>query len=278
MVTEAARWTERPDAFDYILRGRAAMSRPPTPEKCSEAVDLFDRAIAIDPASVEAQGWLAIVLANRALDYLTGSRAADLVRAETLTARAVAAAPRSALAHYARAELLRVRRRHDEAIPEYQTAIAANPNWADAIAGLGWCKFWSGDIDETIPFHERAIRLSPRDPNVGHWYFRIGHVHLLESRPDEAILWLERAARIAPGLYFVHSYLAAAYGLTGKNDRAAAELAQALRLRGGNIFSSIALLKAKDGEPAWDCGPANIRALCEATYFTGLRLAGLPEE
>ena len=34
---EAARPTENPDALDYILRGRAAASRPPTREKYADA-------------------------------------------------------------------------------------------------------------------------------------------------------------------------------------------------------------------------------------------------
>jgi hypothetical protein len=68
--------------------------------------------------------------------------------------------------------------------------------------------------------------------------------------------------------------LAAAYALEDKFQLAAAELAEARRLSGGNRFSSIAHLKAFPG--AW--GVPKIRALYEATFFAGLRKAGLPEE
>ena len=54
-----------------------------------------------------------------------------------------------------------------------------------------------------------------------------------------------------------------------------AELAKARRLEGGNLFSSIARLKAHPG--AW-WGVPETRALFEATYFAGLRKAGMPEE
>jgi TolB-like protein len=40
---EAARSTDRPDALDYILRGRAASWKPPTPEKYAEAIGLSTR-------------------------------------------------------------------------------------------------------------------------------------------------------------------------------------------------------------------------------------------
>jgi adenylate cyclase len=278
LVAEASRSIERPDAFDTVLRGRAVMWRPPTLEKYAEAVDLFERALAIDPGSLEARSWLAIALANRALDRLSATPTPDLSRAETLAAQAVAAAPRSPHAHYARAEVLRVQRRHEEAILEYQTAIAADRNWADAIAGLGWCKFWSGEIEETISLHEQAIRLSPRDPNIGYWHFRIGLVHLLQLRLDEAISSLERAAGIAPGLSFVHSTLAAACALAGKPDRAATELAEARRLRGDGTLSSIALLKSAGGVPVGYYGPPELAALFDRAFFAGLRKAGVPEE
>ena len=50
-----------------------------------------------------------------------------------------------------------------------------------------------GPIDEAIVAQQQAIRLSPRDPGMGLWYFRIGEAHLLQSRLDEAILWFEKA-------------------------------------------------------------------------------------
>ena len=53
------------------------------------------------------------------------------------------------------------------------------------------------------------------------------------------------------------------------------ELAEARRLDGGTLYSSIAHLKAFPG--AW-WGVLKVRALFEATYFAGLRKAGMPEE
>ena len=98
---------------------------------------------------------------------------------------------------------------------------------------------------------------------------------MLQSRTDEAILWLEKARSAGPAVLFNQVRLASAYALKGETERAAAELAEAQRLHGGDLFSSIACLKAFPG--AW-MGVPKIRALYEATYFAGLRKAGLPEE
>ncbi len=78
-----------------------------------------------------------------------------------------------------------------------------------------------------------------------------------------------------PTVPWHRSGLASAYALRGEIERAAAELSEARRLNGGDLFSSIAHLKALPG--GW-WGAPNIRALLEATYLAGLRKAGMPEE
>ena len=89
------------------------------------------------------------------------SAAADLARAEELVGQALAQAPRSALSHFAKGQLLRARGLAEEAIPEYETAIALNRNSAAAMFALGQCKLLTGSIEEDIPLVEQAIRLSP---------------------------------------------------------------------------------------------------------------------
>jgi adenylate cyclase len=270
---EAIRQTDNPDALDYILRGRAAELKTPSRDNRAEAIGLFERALALDPRSVEAQSRLANSLVSRVLDGMTDSRAADMERAEWLIEQALSASPRFYLPHLAKAQLLRAQGRYADAIPEYETALAGNRNWAPAVAHLGSCKFLSGSIEEAIPAQEQAVRLSPRDPNIGNRYWRIGMVHLLQSRTDEAIPWLERGCSAVPEHAYYRSWLASAFALKGETARAAAELAEAGRLASDDRYSSLARLTAVG---RW--GVPKIRALHEATYLVGLRKAGMPEE
>ena len=269
---EAARPIDRPDTRDYILRGRATRLKPPSRENRAEAIELFERALALDRQSLAAQSWLAIALTARVLDFMAGTAAADIVRAQDLAERALAASPRSPLAHFARGQVLRAQHRYNDAILEYETAIALNRNWANAYSHLGWCKCMTGSIEELIPAQERAIRLSPRDPQIGLFNGRIGCAHLLQSRTDEAILWYERARNAAPAHPSFRTFLAAAYALKGDAERAAAELAEAYRLVGDDRYSTIARLRA-----AGSWGVPQVRALFETTYFAGLHKAGVPE-
>jgi len=272
---EAARPTQHPDALDYILRGRAALLNPDSRDSYTEAIRLFEHALSLDPDSVEAQISLAGSLASRVLIGFSDSRAADLARADGLVGQALAASPRSAYAHLVKGTVLRAQNRWKEAIPKYEMALASNPNFVAALNGLGWCKLFAGSIDEVIPLAEQAIRLSPRDPHIDPYYNLIGTVHLLQSHPDEAIVWLEKARSAAPSKPLAHLPLAAAYALSDDLDRAAAELAEARRLHSGGSSPSLATMKAGGW---WRSLSPKTRTLWEATYFAGLRKAGMPEE
>ena len=270
---EAARPTERPDAVDYILRGRAALYKPPSRDSYAEAVSLFERGLALDPRLVEAQSWLATALANRVIDNVSDSPLADIARAEGSVGQALTASPRSPLAHFAKGQVLRAQRRPAEAISEYQTVIGFNRNHVNALAAISSCKLFTGSIEEAIPLVEQAIRLSPRDPDIAVWCFQIGRLHLLQSCTDEAILWLEKARSASPALPFVHIWLASAYALKGMTEHAATELSEARGLSSDDRYTSIARLRALGHG-----GLPKVRALFEATYFAGLRKAGMPEE
>ena len=240
MAAEAARPTIHPDALDYIFRGRALLfGKSLSRENSAEAISLFAHALALDPQSAEAQTYLAGALVSRVITSMTNSAAADLARAEGLIDQALPASPRFSYAHYVKATVLRAQHRCEEALPEFETALALRRNSVGALQGLGWCKLFTGSIDEVIPLEDQAIRLSPRDPNIGYRYLLIGTVHLLQSRTDEAIVWFEKGRGSMPALPVLHSRLAAAYALRGESERAAGELAEARRLNGDH-YSSIA--------------------------------------
>jgi adenylate cyclase len=268
---ESARPTEHPDAIDFIFRGLAAFLKPLTRDSFAEAIGYFERALALDPRSVAARAFLAGSLAGRVMEGMTDTRAADLERAEALARQALAASPRSPLGHSAKGQVLRAQNHYKDAIPEYEAVIAFNRNAVGAISALAECKLHAGPIEEVVPLQEQALRLSPRDPLISNMYGRIGIAYLLQSRTDEAIVWLEKAREANPARSFPYAGLASAYGLKGDIERASAELAEARRLN-NDFFRSLTRIKARYSEVP------EMRALFEATYLEGLRKAGVPEE
>jgi len=152
--------------------------------------------------------------------------------------------PDTPLAHGVKGFLLRAQERWADAIPEYEAVIALNRNSPDAYHSLAQCKLFTGSFEEVVPLVEQAIRLSPRDPALGIWYLVIGRTHLLQSRTDEAIVWLEKARSANPAHPTIHGLLAPAYGTKGEIERAADELAAARRLSADDRYSSIARMRA----------------------------------
>ena len=279
LAAEAAKPTKNSTALDYLLQARVASMGSASAERYAQAIGLLEQALALDPQSVLIRSRLAQQLTARVMAAMPAD-AADIERARALAEGALAASPRDPLAHYARAQVLRALGHWQEAASDYEACIAGNRNFATAYAHLAQCRMLSGAIDEAIPLAERAIRLSPRDPNIGDVYIRIGIAHLLQSRHDEAIAWLERARAAAPAGVPPRVWLAAAYGLAGNHDQATSELAQARGLPTGDRYSTLGRLRAAGYHPTapGNWGVPKIRALFEATFFAGLRKAGMPEE
>ena len=215
IASEVARPTEHPDALDHIFRGRAAIYRPASRQNFTEAIAEYQQALALDPRSVEAQSRLAVALSSRLLDNMSDTTGSDIEQANFLVEQALATAPGSLLAHFAKAQLLRAQHRCGAAIPEYEAVLAANRNVLAAIGNIGRCKIYLGQLDDAVALEEQAIHLSPRDPFLGVWYFRIGQARLLQSRIDEAIGRLEKSNEENSAFPFTHAWLAAAYGLKG---------------------------------------------------------------
>ena len=155
--SEAGRPIDNPGAQDYRFRARAAAAKPSSREKYAEAIDLFERALAIDPQlPPSTKSALAVQYTGRVLDNMTDTQPADIARAEELIGQIFAMAPDTSYAHYAKGQLLRVQRRCAEAISEYAIALAYNRNNAGAFSQIAQCKMLLGLIDEAIPLLEQA--------------------------------------------------------------------------------------------------------------------------
>jgi hypothetical protein len=65
VAAEAAHRSAHPDVLEYILRARAAYAKPVSHHRNVEGIALLERALALDPRSVEAQSMMASALAGR---------------------------------------------------------------------------------------------------------------------------------------------------------------------------------------------------------------------
>ena len=77
-----AQHSVRPDTMDLYFQGMALLHKGPTPENMTEARGFFERALALDPANIDALVGMARVEVSTGLSLISNDRLADLARAE----------------------------------------------------------------------------------------------------------------------------------------------------------------------------------------------------
>jgi TolB-like protein/Flp pilus assembly protein TadD len=280
IVDAAARRIDResladPDARDLMIRGRAWHNRPTSAVMREERQHAFERALEIDPHSLDAKIGLASVLVQNCLDGFTSSsgetRAEQQARAEQLLLDALERDPNRAEAHEAMGRLRRFQNRLTESRLELETAIALDPEFAQANFQLGITLVFLGHPETTIALFEKEMRLNPRYPNIWSHHHWLGTSYLLLGELDKATDLLRQALGSNPRVYYVHLHLASALALKGDLDEAHALLAEGLKLK--PEINSLAALRRRR---TW--GNPQYWALCEKTLHAGLRRAGMPEE
>jgi adenylate cyclase len=210
-------------------------------------------------------GWTSAV---SVLDGWSAVPAEDLAAAEAAVAEALAVEPNHFVAHHVRGFVLRLRQRSRAAHDAFQTAVALNPNFASGHAQLGVTALELGRPEETVAAVERAISLSPRDPNLGPWLAIAGMAELHLGHDDQAASWLARAIETGTPVALHHAYLASALALAGRASEAQAALAEFRRAR---PTATIDRLRAQ----ALSTEPAFIAQ--RQRLYQGLRVAGLTE-
>jgi adenylate cyclase len=259
------------DARDFCMRGWAWHHRPVSATQLQEAERAFEQALVLDPGSADAKAGIALVMLNAGV---VGVRTRDLGRCERLLNEALERDAHHARSLIAMGWVRQLQERFLESRILLEKAIALDRNSAGAQVRLGFTLQDMGECEPALPHFERAVQLSPRDPNQ-HWYYNgLGTCHLNLGNLDMAIEFLLKARSGNPRIYEFPLWLAAAYGLHGDFAEATGALAAFHELKPD--ITSLAKLRAF----APRLFKSNLQAveLREKTWMRGLRLAGLPEE
>ena len=123
-----------PDAVDLAMQADAKSNLPPSKANLNDAVTLSERALALDPQNVDALTVLAETLVDRVLDRWSDDPAGDIARAEKTVDAALALQPENSWAHFAKGQIYFAKRQLGPSMTEFETAIALDPNNANAHA------------------------------------------------------------------------------------------------------------------------------------------------
>ncbi len=257
-----------PDAMDLYFQGMAWMNKGSAPDIFNQARGFFDRALGIDPASVEA-------LVGRGLaDSLLGGTFGTVDRlerfqsAEADLAKALSLAPNNATAHMAMGMLCNVTNRAERGVAQFERAFALNRNLAMAHFGVGVAKYCLGRPQESEAHVREALRLSPHDPFAFAWLATVGFAQHNLGKDEDAVVWLMRSIETNRNYSVAHFFLASALAHLGRIEEARAAAATGLS------FDPEFTIGRRRANP-FSANPAYLKQI--ERYYAGLRMAGAPE-
>ena len=140
----------------------------------------------------------------------------------------------NALAHLNRGKDLFAESKFDEAIAEFDKAIAINRNLAETYNYRGLAYVYKGDYDQAIADYTEAVRLNP---NNGVAYLNRGAMYSEKGEYDRAIADYTSAIRIDPNYAMAYINRGNTYAEKSDYDRAIADYTSAIRLNPNDPYA-----------------------------------------
>jgi TolB-like protein/class 3 adenylate cyclase/Tfp pilus assembly protein PilF len=271
LIAAEARRAERaptPDSLDLYFQGEAWVNKGVTFENLTKARAFFERALALDPANVDALACMAQVEANFAISLSTNDKGARFAAAETAATKALSLASDHALAHLTLGMVLGFTNRAAQGIAEYERALALDRNMAGAHSLIGQNKLFIGRAEETEAHVLEALRLSPRDPWTYIWLLTAGFAACLLGRNEEAASWFRRSIEANRNFALCRFIHATVLANAGRMDEARSELAAGLALDPGFTIANFQSAVSSDN-------PLYLEQ--RARIIDDMRRAGIPE-
>jgi TolB-like protein/Flp pilus assembly protein TadD len=259
------------DAEQLAMRCQAVLvGAHPGSVEAQGGYSLCERALERDERNVRALVSLSFKFTDRILSEQSPDRESDVRQASELVSRALATDPNDYGAHFAKAEILLGQQRFEEAIVDAERSLALNPSFVSAYSALSVASSFLGRPQEALDYADKAMRLSPRDPNLYAFYLNKGFALSLLDQDDQAIGWLRRAVAAAPQWPLPQVLLAAALSLTGHESEARDVL---------NRYLSLTWTRARTISQFKEQMPSNnpLFLAFAARFVEGLRKAGMPD-
>jgi len=179
-------------AYDYYLKGREYYYRY-RPEDNDNAIQLFKRALDLDPNYALAYAGLADAYVQRTLRY--GMQPVWLDSAMQQCQRALALDKNSAETYKALGLIYYAHSWFGKALESNRAAIELNPNYDPALGNLGWIYYNLGKFDQSYHWLHQAVQLNPTNPNLN---LGLGMVYFALQDYDQAREYLEIAFNLQP--------------------------------------------------------------------------------
>ena len=156
-----------PDAMDLCFQGWELRNKGSSPEHMAQARGFFERALVLDPCSIDALVGIAVVDVRSFANSFSDDWTARITAAETAAIKALSLAPNHARAHYILGVIYAFTNRVARGIAECERALALDRNLVCRARchRHGQVRDWSRHGNRS-PCPRGAPPLSPRSPSV----------------------------------------------------------------------------------------------------------------
>lgn len=251
-------------AWDLFHLGVKHLYRA-TPHDNREAQRLLRRAIEYDHGLAQAHALLSYAIILSMLYFDAEPEEEKLKEALALARRGMELDEQDALIHFVHGRALLARRDYKGALEELQRSVEMNPALAVSYCGVGDSLAYEGHFEDAFPYFQKAIDLSPHDPQRWAFYAYRALAHLFAGQFEQALDWAEKSIRVPNCHYWPFSHRVSALGHLQ---------------RPGETRSAVDELMER--RPGFTCSLARKRLFYVKnqahldSYLQGLRKAGIP--
>jgi DNA-binding winged helix-turn-helix (wHTH) protein/tetratricopeptide (TPR) repeat protein len=192
------------------------------------AQELLQKARELDPAFGDAHAWWAYAVVLGTVYWAVEATSARLDEALDATQTALEIDDSNSTFYALKARVQLARQEYESAIEGNKLAIELNPTFAAAHCGLADSLTYLGRYDEAIRQFEHAIALSSNDPQRWAFFTYGALAFIFKGDFERAVEWADRAAEIPNHQYWTYAHKAVALALMGKEAEARHALAAAL--------------------------------------------------
>lgn len=208
------------EQWTLYVKGRSAFWDG-TRRSSSEAKALLRQALSLRPGDVSTLCMLSLCLLGEIWAGWTSDPLATLREATECARLAVRNDPADARSHNALGYALSLTGNLEASLQEQLRAIELNPFFAAAIGEVGRLHAFSGRAAEALPFLDRAIELSPLDPQLNLFHRAKGIAYFCQGDFAQAADCARTACAERPDFFFHHLLLAACLAEDGELTEAA---------------------------------------------------------
>jgi TolB-like protein/Tfp pilus assembly protein PilF len=224
--------TSENEAYSLYLEGRYLWNKRPG-DVVWQAIDRFERAIAIDPKFAPAYAALSSVYGTLgAWEYGVLPPAEALSKAKAAATRALELDPQLAAGHTAVGyTALHFDWNPDRACREFDQAIALNPAWVDAHHWHSHALCAAGRYRESLVACRRIVELDPVNPLM---HAHVAWHYYMARDYADALAQSEKVVRMEPSFHWGYFFAGWALEQLGRGSDAVTMLKDAARTSSNN--------------------------------------------